>query len=245
MDFAFLHGGDQGSWIWGGVIAALDAQSSPDENRFCLLDIPGCGRKRDRDTAAISFPKIAPELVADIETAGLHGVVLIGHSQAGTIIPDMLALNPDLFRRTIYVSCTAPDPGRTVFEMTCGIHAGQDTAVGRSFGNDAVPKVEWYRQMFCNDMTVKEGDAFLALLGKDRWPASAYDWSAWRYDALPPVPASYVVCLQDTILPPEWQYRFADRLHARRMPRIDTGHQAMTTRPHALAEIIAHEARAE
>lgn len=242
MDFAFLHGGEQGSWIWDGLIAAMDRQSSPGEHRFYPLDVPGCGTKRGRDTGAVAFPDIAPELVADLDAASLRDIVLVGHSQAGNVIPAMLALRPGLFRRAIYVSCSAPDPGRTVVESTFAIHAGQDSAVGRSFGNDAVPPKELHRHMFCNDMSAEEGDAFLALLGNDHWPADAYAWRNWSYDDTLPVEASYVVCLQDAILPPEWQYRFAERFHAARTPRIDAGHQAMTTRPHTLAEIVLHEA---
>ena len=50
------------------------------------------------------------------------------------------------------------------------------------------------------------------------------------------MPVSYVVCLQDAILPLVWQERFAARVHARQVSRIDAAHQVMNTRPHALAE---------
>jgi hypothetical protein len=51
-----------------------------------------------------------------------------------------------------------------------------------------------------------------------------------------------VVCLKDNILPVRWQEIFAERFKAERLARIDAGHQAMNTRPHALAEILRHEA---
>ncbi|CAN5282025.1 hypothetical protein BH10PSE13_BH10PSE13_17520 [soil metagenome] len=243
MDFAFLHGGDQGSWIWEGVVAALKQQSSPDAHRFHLLDVPGCGTKRGRDTADIAFPDIAAELIADIRAAGLRDIIVVGHSQAGTVLPDLLALEPALFRRAIYVSCSIPNPGQNVLQMVFAMHDGQDTPVARSFRNAAVPRSEQQRHMFCNDMTADESDAFLALLGQDSWPPSSYAWTDWHHADRPAVPASFVVCLQDTILPPDWQYRFAERFGADRTPRIDAGHQAMTTRPHALAEILLHEAK--
>ena len=67
-DFVFLHGGGQGSWIWNETLAAL-AQQSGGRARCHALDIPGCGTKRGRDTSAIAFDDIAPELIADIEAA--------------------------------------------------------------------------------------------------------------------------------------------------------------------------------
>ncbi|MBY0423968.1 MAG: hypothetical protein K2Q06_16820, partial [Parvularculaceae bacterium] len=65
----------------------------------------------------------------------------------------------------------------------------------------------------------------------------------WSYDRLGAVPAAYVVCLRDACLPVSWQEKFARRLRAR-IVRLDAGHQAMTTRPHALAEILLKEAAA-
>ena len=66
----------------------------------------------------------------------------------------------------------------------------------------------------------------------------------WRYDHLAAIPASYVVCERDNILPTAWQERFAERFHADRIARIDAGHQAMNTRPQGLAEILLIEAAA-
>ena len=42
------------------------------------------------------------ELIADIRQADLRDVVLVGHSQAGTIVPTMVHVAPDLFRHAVY-----------------------------------------------------------------------------------------------------------------------------------------------
>jgi hypothetical protein len=97
--------------------------------------------------------------------------------------------------------------------------------------------------MFCNDMAADQAAAFLARLGHDHWPTlQALDETGWRYEHLPGIAASYVVCLQDQALPPEWQEEFATRLGVQRRVYIDAGHQVMNTRPHGLAEILWHEA---
>ena len=46
------------------------------------------------------------------------------------------------------------------------------------------------------------------------------------------------------MLPVAWQEIFAERLRVERRIRIDCAHQAMNTRPHALAEILRLEAAA-
>jgi pimeloyl-ACP methyl ester carboxylesterase len=239
-DFAFLHGGGQGGWVWDETIAAIRLQSGGSA-RCLALDAPGCGAKRGRDTTEIAFAEITRELVADVEAAALRDVVLVGHSQAGMTVPQMAEFAPHLFRKLIYVTCSAPLPGQTTLDqMGHGRHGDSAEEVGYPVGADATMP-ERFRAMFCNDMEAAEADAFLARLGPDMWPMVCYSHADWRYDHLRAVPSSYVVCLRDQALTPEWQYRFADRLHARRIHRIDAGHQVMNTRPQALAEVLLAE----
>lgn len=235
--FVFLHGGMQGGWVWDETVAALHMQAGEGAHRVLTLDGPGCGTKRGRDTSAISFDDITAELVADIEAAGMSDVVLVGHSQAGIHMPAMFAARPGLFRQAIFVTCTAPDPGLTVIEMTGErVHKG-----GHPFNDTSLSVRDRYRGMFCNDMSEAEAEAFLDKLGSDQWPASCYTQSEWQHDHLRDVPVSYVLCLQDSILPIEWQEHFARTVHARSTPRIDAGHQVMSTRPQALAELLLAE----
>ncbi len=235
-DFVFLHGGGQGGWVWDETVAALHAQSGG-AHRVLALDGPGCGAKRGRGSSALTFDAITAELVADIEAAGFSDVVLVGHSQAGIHMPPMLAARPGLFRQLIFVTCTAPDPGLTVVQMTGErVHKG-----GHPFNDASLSVRERYRSMFCNDMGEAEAEAFLDKLGPDQWPACCYSQSEWQHDHLRDVPVSYVLCLQDSILPLEWQEHFARTVHARSTPRIDAGHQVMNTRPQALAEVLLAE----
>jgi len=243
-DFAFFHGGGQGSWVWDETIAALKAQFRGSA-RCLALDVPGCGTKRGRDTSAVAFGDIASELVADIEAAGMRDVVLVGHSQAGTVLPAMAALRPELFGRLIFVSCIAPDPGLPIIEMVAVRMREQGHTEGsRALTNESMSMAERNRVMFCNDMAPDQAEAFLAKLGQDNWPGSSYEATDWPYGHLATVPVSYVLCLEDAILPLEWQERFAERFHADRMARIDAGHQVMNTRPQALAEVLLAEAAA-
>jgi pimeloyl-ACP methyl ester carboxylesterase len=241
-DFVFLHGGGQGSWVWDETIAAIAAQSGGSA-RCLAIDVPGCGAKRGRDTGEIAFADIARELVQDIETVGLKDVVLVGHSQAGTMLPAIYAERPELFAKLVFVSCIAPDPGLTIIEMSGKRMRDEVPTEGnRVLMDESVPMSERYRIMFCNDMAPPQADAFLAKLGNDGWPPSSYTATDWSYDHLAAVPVSYVLCQQDAILPLVWQERFAERVHARSAPRVDAGHQVMNTRPHALAEVLLLEA---
>ena len=244
VDYVFLHGGGQGGWVWRETIAALEQQSGGQRGRTIALDAPGCGSKRGADTASLGVDDVVTELLVDISASGLQQVILVGHSQAGTILPRLVQRQPGLFRRLVYVSCIAPLPGQTILQqLGSGRHGSNPDEVGWPFDPRTVAPNERASLMFCNDMSAAETSAFLAQLGRDTWPAQTMSASDWSYDHLGGVPSTYVMCLRDAILPHPWQETFATRLQVQRAVRIDAGHQVMNTRPHALAEVLRYEAR--
>jgi pimeloyl-ACP methyl ester carboxylesterase len=241
VDYAFLHGGGQGGWVWDETIAALQVQTDGAFGRALALDVPGCGQKRDRDTTVITSADVVNELLDDIGNAGMRDVVLVGHSQAGTILPLMAGRRPELFRRLVYVSCAAPPPDVSLMHMMgSGPRGSNPDEVGFAFdwNDETLSFQERMRTMFCNDMSDELAESFLAKLGMDMWPDLVTYGTEHRYDHLGQVPSTYVLCLEDTSLPLEWQERFATRFKADDRIRIDAGHQVMNTLPHGLAEIL-------
>jgi len=233
-NFALLHGGGQGGWIWNETRAALEQQGG-DELRVVAFDHPGCGSKRARDTSGLSVDDVAEEFVADLLGSGMRDIILVGHSNAGTIMPKVAAMAPHLLRRYVYVSCIAPPPGASVRQV---MSEGRHNSITRETLSGGR-----LRDMFCNDMAPDFADAFMAKLGQDSWPTlRALDETVWAYDHLADKPSTYIICLQDQALPAEWQDTFATRVHAKRRVRIDAGHQVMNTRPQGLAEILRMEA---
>ena len=241
-DFAFVHGGGQGGWVWAGCIAELERQSGGTA-RCLALDVPGCGAKRGRDTSEIAFDDIAYELVDDVRAAGLTDALLVGHSQAGMVLPQMAKIAPELFRKLVFLTCSAPRPGHsTLDQMGMALHGANPDQVGWPVDPLTSSIEERFAVMFCNDMDDAAATAFLAQLGKDMWPQVSYEHSDWRRDHLAAMPVTYIKCLQDMSLPPDWQDRFAKRLHTDEMVELDCGHQAMTTKPAELAAILLAQA---
>lgn len=246
LDLALVHGGGQGSWAWDQTIAAVRVQAEDAFGRILALDIPGCGTKRGRATEGISPQDVALELIGDLETAGMKNIVLVGHSLAGNLMPRLAQLRPDLFHRLVYVSCSIPLPGQTVVQlMGNGLHGSNENEVGWPVDPATTRALDRYEAMYCNDMNETKKSAFLANLEQDEWPLKFFSATDFSFKTMGSVPATYVICLTDRILPVVWQEFFAARLHATRLVRIDAGHQVMITRPQALAEIIHQEARME
>lgn len=242
-DIAFIHGGGQGSWVWADTIAALKMQWGEALGKILALDIPGCGKKRGRALADLQPSDVARELIADIEEAELKNIILVGHSLGGNVMPALTELRPDLFKRLIYVSCSIPKHGQTVIElMGNGLHGSDDNEVGWPVDRTTTSQHERCYAMYCNDMSDEQKSAFMANHHGDEWPMSFFTTKHFDFKTIGVVPATYVICMADGSLPVTWQRKFAERFKAERLIHIDAGHQAMITRPHALAEIIRHEA---
>ena len=130
LAFALLHGGGQGGWVWDETAGVLTAMGA----RVLVLDVPGCGTKRDRQTLELTLEDVADELIADIAAAGFAGATLVGHSQAGTLLPVMWRRSKGEIAKLCYVSACAPLPGQNIVEMLGeGVHGAlRMRSVGRS-----------------------------------------------------------------------------------------------------------------
>lgn len=237
--FALLHGGAQGSWVWTDLASRLRQR----EAAVILLDVPGCGIKRHVDTIAYNVDDVVEELVGELAGHTTGPITLVGHSQAGTLLPQIWRHSPALFNRLIYLSCCAPLPGQSVVDMMgYDLQGAHEDQVGWPLDPATHGKDELRQLMFCNDMGSAQAQDFMHLLDHDNWPPGVTYAAHWSYDRLTDCPSSYVLCERDTILPPDWQRRFAVRLACQRTLSIDAGHQAMVTRPDVLAQLLLAEA---
>jgi len=233
-NFIFLHGGGQGSWVWNETLDAIKTQGGTSIGRLLALDIPGCGEKHGEATEDMSVTDIVATLLNDIDASGIEDSLLIGHSQAGTILPRLIKERPNLFKHIIYVSCLAPTGNQNALNWRTEM-PDANSAVLNKYPHGSR---DFYRLMFCNDMQPEAAEAFLDKLGLDQWPASSYQMSDWDYSPLASYASTYIICMRDAALLPVWQEMFAERLKAKEIIHIDTGHQVMNTRPHELAELI-------
>jgi pimeloyl-ACP methyl ester carboxylesterase len=141
-----------------------------------------------------------------------------------------------------YLSCCAPLPGQSVVEMMGeGAHGDHPDQVGWPLDPATNERLIVRRLAFCNDMTPEQAEAFMTRPVNDQWPLQVTFAAHWDYDDLAAAHSTYILCERDNILTPEWQRRFADRLHCQRTIAFDAGHQAMTTQPDRLADLLLAE----
>jgi pimeloyl-ACP methyl ester carboxylesterase len=166
--------------------------------------------------------------------AGLEGpIVVVGHSAGGATI----SLVPGLTRvdRLVYVTAVVPEPGRSIADLLGAGVRETMLSVSRDDGNGCR---SFDFELLASFAPPEERDAHLAFLRATQRPQG---WAAleqpWPGQSLPDVPCTYVLCTEDTVVPPATQREMAARLGVTPI-EIASDHSVFALAPHALAAAL-------
>jgi len=222
------------------MVASLRTSRPGAFGRILQLDIPGCGAKRGRDTSGLSRRDVVDELNAEVARAGVRGAMLVGHSAANMLLPDMARQGGDYAGLCVLAGpiLRPGEKGSEIFGQ--GVHGSEPDKVGYPVDPRSVTAEELRRAMFCLDMTPAQAAAFLAECASHVVPRRMLSDPAEAFDPAALPPASYVLTRRNPVFPAEWQRRFAARLApGTRLVEIDTGHEPFFTHPKLLAATLA------
>jgi pimeloyl-ACP methyl ester carboxylesterase len=217
-----VHGAWHGPWCWEKTIAALADHGL--EARTVAL--PSCGS----DPARLGGLVEDAAAVAEAAAAIAGDAVVVGHSYGGMAITEA-AYGPNV-KRLVYVGAFMPAEGRSLVSHFppdalppfVEIRADGSVALIGRFAR------EWlYGDV--DEVTAADAASRLVLHSAAAiiTPTSR---CAWRT-----VPASYVICSEDRIIPPETQRTMAEQAADTRT--IASSHSPTLSRPDELAAILA------
>jgi pimeloyl-ACP methyl ester carboxylesterase len=166
--------------------------------------------------------------------AGIEGpVVVVGHSAGGATI----SLVPGRTRvdRLVYVTAFVPEPGRSLADLAGAEVLETILSVSHDDGNGCR---SFDLEMLASLAPPEEREASLAFLEATQRPQG---WAAveqpWPGRSLPDVPCTYVLCTEDTILPPATQREMAARLGVKPI-EIPSDHAVFALQPRELAVVL-------
>ena len=231
MDLAFvlIHGGGLNTWVWERMIPLLD---------YPALAVgraaPGTNLNRLKLTHSAQY------IQSQIESAGFQRVILVAHSIGGVLAPVVATLLPQQVVHIVFVGANIPPEGNSAISI---FSASQRFGIAMwlrlmawkiSFMNKAVE--EDMRKTLCNDMDETTVRQVLAG-GKHPEPPAMFYEPVSRLQ-MPSVPCTYIKLLQDRgILAPSKQEEMAGNIGAQILT-LNTGHTAMLSRPHELADLL-------
>jgi pimeloyl-ACP methyl ester carboxylesterase len=220
-----VHGAGNTSLIWRAVQDHLRHAS-------IAVDLPG-RRDRPGDITRITIDQAAASAAKDVVAASEGGVVLVGHSAGGIVLPALTARLDGRVEQLVFVAGLSAPDGAAVVET-----------VRPGYAVTMAARLEELRESYRDHMLEADGLHGTASTVDDVKAAMAIEslnfmtqTVSWK--GVPPtLERTFVRCLRDAIQPREMQARLAANCGASTVIDIDSGHTPAVSAPVELAAIL-------
>jgi pimeloyl-ACP methyl ester carboxylesterase len=233
--FVLVHGGGQGGWCWRACAQVLRAAG----HEVYTPTLTGFGERRH--LVAAGFETFLDDVANAIELEDLEGVVLVGHSMGGVIVPRVAERLPGRVAAVVWLAAVVTADGETLLQAT--------------------PRSPWIeRAVRLGPDGTAHTDPVLILdaILQDGTPAQR-EAVARKHTPYPPhalvepgrlsaflalgLPTGYVQAARDRTIEPAVAEKFAARLPGCRRAAVDAGHNCMITRPEETARALLEVSR--
>lgn len=229
--YVLIHGAWHGAWCWGGVVAELrrrKVQAVP-------IDLPGPGRFAS-GKPGIDFTDYVSHVWDVLREGGWNRVVLVGHSMAGAVIQKVAEEMPERIERLVFVAAHVLLDGQSIRDNAPPIEGVADQFQGDRESQTFRIRPEAARYLFFHDCPPKTQEWALPRLTPQPYRALTDPVKLQSFYGLG-IPAQYVLCTHDRMLPPEFCRLQAGRLGIAPLT-LDSGHCPMVSRPIRLADFL-------
>jgi len=227
-----VHGGGFDARCWDLVLPHLRAPA-------IAVDLPGRG-DRPADLATVRLAGCAAAIVEDVDKAGFDEVVLAGHSLAGCSLPGAIGLLGERVRHAVFVACTVPEDGTSCFDtLDPAIQAMGRAAVERGDQSDpGVMDSAMAKALFGNDLDDEQFAWCVERMVPEAPQLIVDPVDLAQLHSASAMPRTWIRTLQDVILPPDKQLRFAANVGNCEIVDLDAAHMCMISRPAATAALL-------
>lgn len=231
-DFLLIHGAWHGAWCWEGVIQELDRIGCKGH----APDLPG-GGDDSTPRASITFNSYVSAVNAFIEAEDLQDFVLVGHSLAGILLPDIVAANRKMVREVIFIAALVLDQGEQAIDVLAPGRSSEYYRLAEASPERSMMlPYHIARQRFFSDLTDAAARAAYAKLTPQ--PLAPYLEPAQHGARSISSISRYVICRNDQTIPFNLCRCFAEKLGGT-IEEIDAGHDVMLSKPTELATLLA------
>jgi pimeloyl-ACP methyl ester carboxylesterase len=230
-EFLLIHGGSHGGWCWEGVIRELAHLGCKSH----ALDLPG-GGDDSTPRASVTFDSYVSAVNEFIDTEDLQDFVLVGHSLAGIILPDIVAANIERVCEVVFIASFVLDLGERAIDLVAPSRIPEYYRLAEASSEYSL-MLDYHaaRQRFFSDLSDASARAAYAKLTPQ--PLAPYLEPA-RHGARSISSLSrYIICRNDQNLTSDLCRRFAEKLGGV-IEEIDAGHDVMLSKPGELSALL-------
>jgi pimeloyl-ACP methyl ester carboxylesterase len=225
--FVLVHGAWHGGWCWERVAPRLrDAGHAV--HAPTLL---GLGCRSDELGAGVSLADHVADVVAELDRIqDDRGVVLVGHSYAGLVVRQAADQRPDRVRRIVLVDGWIAPAGAGIFDLAPSWFVDALTDLAERDGDG------WLLPALPAPMfgVTDEADAAWLEPQLTAHPLRTFRDAAVLDGAVDAIPGAAIVCRPGAGVP----FDEMARAVGYELVDIESGHDAMVTRPRELAEVL-------
>ncbi|MFO1417111.1 MAG: alpha/beta fold hydrolase [Methylotetracoccus sp.] len=229
--FLLIHGGSHGAWCWEPLVAALEARG----HAALAFDLPGHGADRT-PRRGIDRQTYVDAIVRYIRDKDLRRFLLVGHSLAGTVLPEVWSQEGDRIDGVVFLAALVLGAGEATIDLVpeerrSGYYDSAARRADRSFVLDPARA----RELFYNDCSDEDAARYCRKLTPQ--PFGVYLDRCRTAIRLPREVVRYILCTGDRALPEDLCLGCAAKLGVD-AERFAAGHCAMLTQPARLAEVL-------
>ncbi len=229
--FLLIHGGSHGAWCWKLLIDELAHRG----HRGYALDLPGHGSD-PTPRASVTRQSYVRGVLDFIQENDLHDIVLVGHSLAGIILPDVHAAMGERIRGIVFLSALVLSQGESALDLVpLSRRASYHEIAKQSSDNTIMFDRQRARALFFSDLSEEAAARYYRLLTPQ--PFSVYLEAATRSPDFGGTNVRYILASQDKVLPVELCTSCAMKLGVE-PERMDSGHDSMLSEPSKLASLL-------
>jgi pimeloyl-ACP methyl ester carboxylesterase len=231
--FVLIPGGGMGSWIWDSIVPRLRSPCLAIDKRTAQTD----RRKYISDT---TIKDCADHVINCSNTACFKELILVAHSGAGLILPEIVKIIPERVKHLIFISATILPDGKRAIDMLPLLPQLLNRfsfflmSLGVEMPKKQVEKT--IRKNFCN--TCSESVIQFILKHKIQPEPKALAYERVTRKNMPSIPASYIKLLKDKTNSLTNQAAMIHNYGRPAVYEIDADHMVMLSRPDKLAAVL-------
>ena len=264
VDFLLVHDAGQGSWCWGKIWGHLTAPvehpprlyASGNVGKVVAMDLPGHGPRGEgnprhilttsvkEDRSSLSLEDFVSAVASQVQSQGLHDLVMAGHGIAAPILLQAAAKLEEPPRGIVLFAGLIPGEGKSPLEMLPRVHRLGFKMMARLNGvlrkEFKLPEAV-IRHVYCNGM---EPFDRIQIVGRFApLPFRLFQTRLYLNDLAPNCPITYVPLWRDRLIPSQVQRWMANRLPGVELAdELDSCHEVMIERPKQVADILTRYA---
>ncbi len=237
--YVLVHGSWHDGAAWDPTVRHLASRG----HSVFAPTIAGHGKSAARN---VNHADCTKSIVRFILDRSLNGVILLGHSFAGTVISKVAEAIPERIKRLIFLNAFVLRDGNCLMDESPPHYVKLFDQLSKESadGTVMIPFPIW-RESFVNDADIEMAKWTYEQLSPEPFLPSQEKLDLKKFYSLQ-IPKSYINCTEDTALPPGewgWHPRMSSRLGLHRLVQMPGSHEVIYTNPSGLAEKILEAGR--